>query len=202
MEVNKTETVLKTKRKKFRNPWLIIIDGVEIECKSSIFYLGVKIDKDLSFGSHTNNVAPKVSKTIRNLSRRLMPNVGGGRQRKRKSSRPEKKLLDRFRSCFHKICNLGRNKYTKGDLKFVKITPPLWAKFFTFSKVGLYIFNPKCGLYLHVTSKSGFEMETTLLSRAFRHKTMEDSIWVEMGQLLLKWMFSAPFLKTATSLNH
>lgn len=47
------------------------------------FYLGVKIDKDLSFGSHTNKVAPKVSKTIGNLSR-LMPNVGGGRKRKRK----------------------------------------------------------------------------------------------------------------------
>lgn len=105
-----------------------------------------------------------------------------------------------FRSCFHKICNLGRNKYIKGDFKVVKITPPpLWPKFFTFRKLDCLFLTLNVGSI--VTSKSGFEMQTTLTRRAFRHKTMEDSLWVGMGQPLKKWMFSAPFLKTATSRN-
>lgn len=82
MAVHKTEALLVTKRKKYRNPKLEI-EGMTIEWKNKITYLGVEIDRNLSFGPHINKVALKASKTIGNLSR-LMPNVGGGKEKKRK----------------------------------------------------------------------------------------------------------------------
>lgn len=82
MAVHKTEALLVTKRKKYRKPKLEI-EGVAIEWKNQITYLGVEIDRNLSFGPHINKVALKASKTIGNLCR-LMPNVGGSKEKKRK----------------------------------------------------------------------------------------------------------------------
>lgn len=74
--------MLITKRRKLRNPKLTI-DGVDMDWKRKLTYLEVDIDKEVSFGPHTNEIALKAFKTIGNLSR-LMPNIGGRKQRKKK----------------------------------------------------------------------------------------------------------------------
>lgn len=82
MGVHKTEAVLITTRRKFRTPRLTI-NSVDIEWKRKLSYLGVEINKGLSFGPHIDKVAMKASKIIVNLSR-LMLNIGGAEERKRK----------------------------------------------------------------------------------------------------------------------
>lgn len=82
MAVNKTEAVLVTKRRTYRTPRLVI-DGVRIDWKKQLTYLGVEVDRGLSFGPHVMKVSKKAAAAAGNLSR-LMPNVGGPTGKKRR----------------------------------------------------------------------------------------------------------------------
>ena len=55
----------------------------EIERKKSIKYLGVQLDRRLSFGEHLQIATPKAIQCGTALSR-LMPNIGGPREAKRR----------------------------------------------------------------------------------------------------------------------
>ena len=51
MATEKTEVLLVTDRKSFQYP-RIVLGEHEVECKTSIKYLGVQLDRRLSFGEH------------------------------------------------------------------------------------------------------------------------------------------------------
>jgi len=59
------------------------IAGNRIEIKDSIIYLGVELHRVLGFKSHVETAAAKAQATASALSR-LMPNIGGSGQKKRK----------------------------------------------------------------------------------------------------------------------
>ena len=82
MAVEKTEAVLITDRRAFRFP-NIRVGNANISWKRQITYLGVVIDHKLNFGPHVNITADKAAKTASNISR-LMPNIGGPREAKRR----------------------------------------------------------------------------------------------------------------------
>lgn len=82
MAVQKTEAVLVTKRRSYRMPRLVI-GGVAIDWRRCLTYLGVEVDRGLSFGQHVDRVSRKAAAVAGNLSR-LMPNVGGPREGKRR----------------------------------------------------------------------------------------------------------------------
>lgn len=76
----KTEIVTLTD---MRRPELsFLIRGERLTPKKEVKYLGVMLDRFLTFGSHVKEVCRKVERTIAGISR-LMPNIGGPRQRKR-----------------------------------------------------------------------------------------------------------------------
>ncbi|CAI6350147.1 unnamed protein product [Macrosiphum euphorbiae] len=77
----KSECVVLTNKKKFRNPDLFI-HGHQIPSKRAIRYLGVQLDTRLSFIEHASTVAVGARKAVAALGR-LMPNVGGPTQVKR-----------------------------------------------------------------------------------------------------------------------
>ncbi|KAI5735555.1 hypothetical protein M8J77_020038 [Diaphorina citri] len=77
----KTEATLLNGRKKCR-PLIINIMGTNIPVKKEIKYLGVVLDKGLSFGPHINHVTGKADRAHSNLTR-IMPTIGGVGQRKR-----------------------------------------------------------------------------------------------------------------------
>ncbi|CAI6362891.1 unnamed protein product [Macrosiphum euphorbiae] len=77
----KSECVVLTNKKKFRNPDLFI-HGHQIPSKRAIRYLGVQLDTRLSFIEHASTVAVGARKAVAALGR-LMPNVGGPTQAKR-----------------------------------------------------------------------------------------------------------------------
>lgn len=82
MAVQKTEAVLVTRRKKFEWPRLEI-DGQEVAWMKSMTYLGVVIDRQLSFGAHVNAAAIKGLEAAGTMAK-LMPNVRGPREKKRR----------------------------------------------------------------------------------------------------------------------
>lgn len=83
MAVHKTEALLVTKRKKTRI-LKIVTDRATIGWKKQITgSLGVKIDRNLSFGPHIIKIALKAFRTVGNCSR-LMTNLGGEQQKKQK----------------------------------------------------------------------------------------------------------------------
>ena len=65
-----------------------------IEWKKSIRYLGVELDRRLSFGEHLQNATAKAIQCGAALTR-LMPNIGGPREAKRRlvTSEVKSKLL-------------------------------------------------------------------------------------------------------------
>lgn len=82
MAVQKTEAVLVTRRKAFEWPKLEI-EGQEVAWRSTMNYLGVVIDRQLSFGAQVNAAALKGLEAARTMAR-LMPNVRGPRENKRR----------------------------------------------------------------------------------------------------------------------
>jgi len=82
LAVNKTETVLFTNKYKFDTPRLVL-DGQVIQLKDDMKYLGMVIERSLLFKAHINEAASKAEKTASALGR-LMPNIGGPKESRRK----------------------------------------------------------------------------------------------------------------------
>jgi len=78
----KTEAVILSRRRAFVPPRLSI-GGHPITLYGKIRYLGVILDKNQTFASHVETVAKKASRTAAALAR-LMPNIGGPTEWKRK----------------------------------------------------------------------------------------------------------------------
>ena len=60
MAREKTEALLVMDRRSFQYP-RIVLGEHEVECKTSIKYLGVQLDRGLSFGEHLKSQLPKPS---------------------------------------------------------------------------------------------------------------------------------------------
>ena len=82
MAPEKTEALLVTDRRSFQYPRIVLGEN-EVQWKTSIKYLGVQLDRRLSFGEHLQIAAAKVIECEANLAR-LMPNIGGPREAKRR----------------------------------------------------------------------------------------------------------------------
>ena len=76
MAPEKTEPLLDTDRRSFKYPKIVLGEN-EIE------YLGVKLDRRLSFGEHLHIATDKAIQCGAALTR-LMPNIGGPREAKRR----------------------------------------------------------------------------------------------------------------------
>lgn len=79
---HKTEAVLLTPRRRM-TPITFEIGNTTIVPQRAIKYLGVWLDKKLTFAEHVDRTAQKTARTVAALGR-LMPNVGGPKASKRK----------------------------------------------------------------------------------------------------------------------
>ena len=84
MALEKTEALQVTDRRSFKYSRIVLGEHV-IEWKKSIKYLGVQLDRRLSFGEHLQIVNAKAIQCGANLAR-LMPNSGGLREAKRRQA--------------------------------------------------------------------------------------------------------------------
>ena len=82
MAPEKTEALLVTDRRSFQYP-RIVLGEHEIEWKKSIKYLGVQLNRRFSFGEHRQIATAKAIQCGAALTR-LMPNIGGPREAKRR----------------------------------------------------------------------------------------------------------------------
>ena len=82
MTLEKTEALLFTDRRSFQYP-RIVLEEHEVEWKKSIKYLGVQLDRTVSFGEHLQIATFKVIQWGASLAR-LMPNIRGPREAKRR----------------------------------------------------------------------------------------------------------------------
>ena len=82
MAPEKTDALLVTDRRSFQYPRIALGEHV-IEWKKSIKYLGVQLDRRLSFGEHLQIATAKAIQCGAALTR-LMPNIGGPREAKRR----------------------------------------------------------------------------------------------------------------------
>ena len=82
MAPEKSEALLVTDRRSFQYP-RIVLGEHEVEWKTSIKYLGVQLDRRLSFGEHLWIAADKAIQCGAALNR-LMHNIGGPREAKRR----------------------------------------------------------------------------------------------------------------------
>lgn len=78
----KSELIVLSGKKKCR-PLDIDINGVKLQEKNQVKYLGVVLDKSLKFGHHLEYVCEKAGKTIKALSG-ILPRVGGPGESKRR----------------------------------------------------------------------------------------------------------------------
>jgi len=74
----KSEAVVLSRRRAFVPPRLTV-GGLLIPLRNEIRYLGVILDKRLTFAAHASTVAAKAARSAAALSR-LMPNIGGSAQ--------------------------------------------------------------------------------------------------------------------------
>ncbi|CAI6376152.1 unnamed protein product [Macrosiphum euphorbiae] len=81
LSVGKTEAIMLTTKRGYTPP-RFILEGALLQLQEHVRYLGVELCKKLGFGKHLQCAAEKATKTVSSLSR-LMPNVGGPRQKKR-----------------------------------------------------------------------------------------------------------------------
>ena len=79
--VHKTELVVFTS--KYEAPPAIELRGTQLVPSNTIKYLGLQIDRRLTFLPHVRAAAEKASRVVDQLAR-LMPNVGGPKQKRRK----------------------------------------------------------------------------------------------------------------------
>jgi len=93
LSIRKSEAVILTTKRGYKMPEFSIV-GSRIEIKESIGYLGVELHRVLGFKAHIKTAAAKANSTASALAR-LMPNIGGSGQKKRKllSTVVESKLL-------------------------------------------------------------------------------------------------------------
>ena len=82
MAPEKTDALLVTDRRSFKYP-KIVLGKHEIECKKSIKYLGVQLDRRLNFGEHLQIATVKAVQCGAALTR-LMANIGRPREAKRR----------------------------------------------------------------------------------------------------------------------
>lgn len=82
LSIGKTEAVILTKKRGYTLPELAI-KGTRIEVKDKLKYLGLELHRVLGFKNHLETAAARAQTMSLALSR-LMPNVGGSGQRKRK----------------------------------------------------------------------------------------------------------------------
>ena len=81
MAPEKTESLLITERRSFQYP-RIVLGEHEVEWKTSIKYLGVQLDRRISFGEDLKIAAAKAIQCRANLVQ-LMRNIDGPREVKR-----------------------------------------------------------------------------------------------------------------------
>ena len=110
MAREKTETLLVTDRRSLKYP-RIVLGKHEIEWKKSIMYLGVQLDQRLSFGEHLQIATAKAIQCGAALTR-LMPNIGGPREAKRRlvASVVNSKLLYAAPVCISALNNHDMQK--------------------------------------------------------------------------------------------
>lgn len=82
LAVQKTEAVLFTRKRRLTEP-ILTLDGYRVPFSDSVRYLGVWLDKKLTFSTHIDKAAAKASITTEQLAR-LMPNIGGPKTSRRK----------------------------------------------------------------------------------------------------------------------
>ena len=82
MAHEKSEALLVTDRRSFQYP-RIVLGEHEVEWRTSIKYLGVQLDRRLSFGEHLRIITAKAIQGGASLAR-LMPNIGEPREVKRR----------------------------------------------------------------------------------------------------------------------
>ena len=130
MAPEKTEALLVTDRRSFQYP-RIILGEHEIDWKKSIKYLGVQLDRRLSFGEHLQIATAKAIQcgAARTL---LMPNIGGPRETKRSlvASVINSKLryaAPTWTSALnnHTLCLCRNFRYVEISKIHIKNSPPL-----------------------------------------------------------------------------
>lgn len=82
LSAHKTEAIILTNKRAYQKPTFILND-FQIEIQEQMRYLGVELHRKLGFSKHIETAAIKAQTTALALSR-LMPNMGGSRQRRRK----------------------------------------------------------------------------------------------------------------------
>lgn len=79
----KTEAVCFLGRKRVNGPLFIEIEGMRVETKKTMRYLGVILDNKLKFGQHLDHLEKKVATVSRALCR-ITPNLRGPRENRRR----------------------------------------------------------------------------------------------------------------------
>lgn len=82
LAAEKTKALVITRRR-VHNEIEVFCDGHGIKSKSSLSYLGVQIDKVLSFAEHADLVSQGAATAVKQLGY-IMPNLGGPRQKSRR----------------------------------------------------------------------------------------------------------------------
>lgn len=81
LSVSKTEAIMLTTKRGYTQP-RFYLEGEMLQLKEHVRYLGVEMCRKLGFRKHLECAAAKATTTIASLSR-IMPNIGGPRQKKR-----------------------------------------------------------------------------------------------------------------------
>ena len=82
LAADKTEAVMLTTKRGYEMP-VFSVKGVAVEPQEGLRYLGVQLSRKLGFKLHIETAAKKAGATAESL-RKILPNVGGARQWKRK----------------------------------------------------------------------------------------------------------------------
>lgn len=82
LSAHKTETIVLTNKRAYQKP-TFVIDNFQIQPREQMRYLGVQLHQVLGFKKHIETAAAKAQTTALSLSRILL-NMGGSKQRKRK----------------------------------------------------------------------------------------------------------------------
>jgi len=72
----KTKTVMFTRKNKWTPPKPLKVGGIEIELSSSVKFLGVTLDKKLTFKNHINNITKKATASLMQCKRAVGPTWG------------------------------------------------------------------------------------------------------------------------------
>ncbi|KAL4082664.1 hypothetical protein QTP88_029725 [Uroleucon formosanum] len=107
---HKTEAIILSRRRAYVPPRLSIA-GHPITLYDRIRYLGVVLDRNLTFAAHVDTVAKKASRTAAALAR-LMPNIGGPSEWKRKllGSVMDSQLLYAAPAWIDKVATVARTR--------------------------------------------------------------------------------------------